>query len=208
MPLGPAVRSAFGPYEIYVADAWRRMWMNMDSLCDFVRSQVETDTILEVGCGEGAITSRLLQRYPDADAVGLDITKNVGRLFRGDRARVEFRNQSIGGYANSTDRRFGLSLLVDVLHHVPPPDRQDLVEQIARVMRPGGSFVLKEWLDLPNLINSATTFVETRISGAPPIFESRDYWLQLIESVFGRGTVVSETRIAPWRNNFAMVIKV
>ena len=75
-------------------------------------------------------------------------------------------------------------------------------------MRPGGIFILKEWLDLPNLINSAATFVETRISEAPPIFESRDYWLRLVESVFGRGTVVNETRIAPWRNNFAMVIKV
>ena len=50
----------------------------------------EPRRILEVGCGEGAMTERLTKAYPAATVTGTDITPRIGRLFRGDAAKVRF----------------------------------------------------------------------------------------------------------------------
>ena len=39
--------------------------------------------ILEVGCGEGAVSERLAALYPNAEITAIDITPNVGRLYAG-----------------------------------------------------------------------------------------------------------------------------
>lgn len=96
--------------------------------------------ILEVGVGEGEVTARLAQRWPDATFCGVDLPdpelaghwdgKGFAPLF-GDIGRLPF-----------PDDTFDLVLAIEVLEHVPFPElalaelnrvgRRDLVVSVPR----------------------------------------------------------------------------
>jgi len=96
--------------------------------------------ILEVGVGEGEVTARLAQRWPDATFCGVDLPdpelaghwegKGFSPLF-GDIGRLPFE-----------DDTFDLVLCIEVLEHVPFPElalaelhrvaRRDLVTSVPR----------------------------------------------------------------------------
>jgi len=84
-----------------------------------------------VGIGEGEITERVSDRYPDASVAGLDLpdpelaahwsTRGVTAVF-GDVDALPF-----------PDDAFDLVLAIEVLEHVPSPDAA--LREIARVAR-------------------------------------------------------------------------
>ena len=96
--------------------------------------------ILEVGVGEGEVTARLVERFPDATFCGVDLPdpelaghwdgKGFSPLF-GDIGRLPFPDDS-----------FDLVLAIEVLEHVPYPElalaelsrvgRRDLVVSVPR----------------------------------------------------------------------------
>jgi SAM-dependent methyltransferase len=94
---------------------------------------------LDAGCGTGNATRCLLEAFPGARVLGLDLSagmlararsklEGVG-LVRGDAARLPF---ATGG--------FDMVLSTYVLHHLGRP--ADFYAEAARVLRPGGRLVL------------------------------------------------------------------
>ena len=107
----------------------RRMMAGFFGALDDMLEGLEASTIVEVGAGEGRITEQLVERFPDATVVGLDLPDSglVGEwsdldvpMFFGDVTRLPFADDSI-------DLVVGL----EVLEHVPAPERA--LAEIARV---------------------------------------------------------------------------
>jgi SAM-dependent methyltransferase len=97
----------------------------LDRMLDGLRPAV----VVEIGAGEGRITERLVERFPQATVVGLDLPDtNLAEewdeievpMFFGDATRMPFVDDSI-------DLVVGL----EVLEHVPRPERA--LADIARV---------------------------------------------------------------------------
>ena len=142
---GPLIRRLFGPYERAVTEAYRGIFTELDDFVGRVRVWVpQPHRILEVGCGEGAVTERLVKVYPNSTITAIDITPKVGRLYRGDPARVTFLQRSADDVAREAPASFDLVVLCDVLHHVPLLERQALLLAIDRGIAPGGSLVFKD----------------------------------------------------------------
>ena len=147
MPVGPLVRRLFGPYETQIAELYRAAFVDLDGVVANVANWSPAPRrILEVGCGEGAMTERIAQRFRAAQLLAIDITPRLGRLFKGDSSRVEFRQVPVRDIAVSMPKAFDLVLLCDVLHHVPHDIRDEILADISRCLAPGGVFFLKEWL--------------------------------------------------------------
>ena len=99
----------------------------LDSMLEGLRPAV----VVEVGAGEGRITERLRERFPDATICGLDLpdddlaeewTNAEVPMFFGDVTRLPFADDSV-------DLVVGL----EVLEHVPHPGRA--IAEIDRVCR-------------------------------------------------------------------------
>lgn len=98
---------------------------------------------LDVGCGDGSLTARLAKggadvtgldsdpRMLDAARLRLDVEQTSARLLSGDAQALPFETAS-----------FDLVTAVTLLCLVPDPDRA--VQEIARVLRPGGRLVVGE----------------------------------------------------------------
>lgn len=99
-------------------------------------------TVLDAGCGTGALSAAIATRNPDAEITGVDLSETFvaaararvpgGRFSTGDVTRLDLPNAGFDAV---------LSLLV--LQFVP--DRLAAVVEMARVVKPGGLVAATMW---------------------------------------------------------------
>ncbi len=109
----------------------QRMMTGFFDAFDRMLAGLDPAVVVEVGAGEGRVTERLVERFPNATVVGLDLPStdladewdsiNVPMLF-GDATRMPFTDQSVD-----------LVVCLEVLEHIPDPSRA--LADIARVCR-------------------------------------------------------------------------
>jgi len=113
------------------------------------------EPILDYGCGVGALTERLATRFsrtagydPSADCV--------------ERARARVPAGTFYGQTEEIpDRHFGIVVVANVLHHVPPADRPALIQLLMQKLQPGsGRLVVFEHNPLNPLTRRAVAACE------------------------------------------------
>lgn len=109
----------------------QRMMRGFFDSLDHMLDGLTPTTVVEVGAGEGRVTERLVERFPDATVIGLDLLDDdlagdwaeLGLpMFFGDATRLPFTDDSI-------DLVIGL----EVMEHIPAPEHA--LREIARVCR-------------------------------------------------------------------------
>lgn len=107
---------------------------------------------LDVGCGKGELLHFL---QPDFKQVaGCDVSEAMLRRITGIEARIQKDSLRIP----FGDAEFDLVTAVCVYHHVAPACRATLTAEIARVLRPGGTFCMIEH----NPFNPVTRLIVSR----------------------------------------------
>lgn len=208
MPCGQFIRRMFGPYERQISEAYRSIYVNVDEYVAGISKWVpNARRILEVGCGEGAVSERLAAVYPDAEIIGIDIAPNVGRLYSGPPGRVRFVQATIEQYHATAPGEFDLVVLADVLHHVPRQLRASLLDAIRKMIAPGGHLAFKEWERNRTPIHWLGYFSDRWITGDRISYMSRDELHQSIAQSFGRDSIIAEQRVRPWRNNLSLLVR-
>jgi 2-polyprenyl-6-hydroxyphenyl methylase/3-demethylubiquinone-9 3-methyltransferase len=198
----------FGPYEHGVAELYRRIFVNLDDFAEIMRDSVPSASrILEVGCGEGAMTERIARAYPRASITAIDITPKAGRLFRGDKSRVDFRQEDVESLADREPGCFDLVVLADVMHHVPLNLRPSILGAIDRAMTPGGTLIFKDWLITPSPIHWLCNFADTRLTGDNVSYFTPAGIDAMLTDAFGIGAYHPAGAVSPWRNNVVFVVK-
>jgi SAM-dependent methyltransferase len=99
--------------------------------------------ILDVGCGTGEISSRLAERFPSAEVLGMDILQPHIELARQRYASLAPRLRFEQGDAFRLplpDGSFDLAVCRHMLQAVPFPER--VMAELVRVTRPGGKLHL------------------------------------------------------------------
>lgn len=100
--------------------------------------------IIELGCGAARMARTLLQRHPGSRVTGLEVD-----------ARQHAKNLAdpppgltfIAAGAEAIpqpDAAFDLALMLKSLHHVPLPRMGQALDEVARVLRPGGHLYVSE----------------------------------------------------------------
>ncbi|HMM73490.1 MAG TPA: hypothetical protein PKC22_14945, partial [Rhodocyclaceae bacterium] len=82
--IGRLVRRLAGPFEPQLADAYRALFFDVEGFAQRIAWLGEPALVVEIGCGEGALVDALAQVLPRTRFVGVDVSPQVGRLFRGD----------------------------------------------------------------------------------------------------------------------------
>jgi 2-polyprenyl-6-hydroxyphenyl methylase/3-demethylubiquinone-9 3-methyltransferase len=208
MPIGPTVRRLFGPLEGPVTDLYRAFFVDLGDQVRRVRRWAPAACdILEIGCGEGAVCGRLASAYPSARVTGIDITPRAGRLCRRDPGRVRFATTTAAALADSDAGKYDLVLICDVLHHVPWAAHTEFLRAAGRLLRPGGSLVVKDWELVPNVGHTLCEFSDRALTGDDVRYGTADDFRRLFEGVFGPRSVRGEARVPPWRNNLMFLVR-
>jgi ubiquinone/menaquinone biosynthesis C-methylase UbiE len=98
--------------------------------------------VLDIGCGTGTLLVKLKRRYGAAQVVGLDPDPKALRRAHIKAARAAVSVQFDQGFANelpykreSFDRVFSSFMF----HHLDKPEREKMLKEVLRVLKPGGS---------------------------------------------------------------------
>lgn len=167
MGIGSLIRRIFGPYEHQISEAYRAAFFDIDAFVECMRQWAPNATkILEVGCGEGAVTERLNAAYPFAKITAIDITARLGRLYEGSRDNVRFMRCNVQKIAASEPGQYDLVVLCDVLHLVPVAFRQELLDAVRAALAPGGPSFSKNGSELPP---QSIGYATRRTVGSPAI---------------------------------------
>lgn len=98
--------------------------------------------LLDLGCGSGDMTRRLVREGGAASALGIDIeaalpahaTPVEGVAFRAGKAEaLDVKDASCDGV-----------IMLKSLHHVPPEHMDEALAEVARVLKPGGALYVSE----------------------------------------------------------------
>jgi SAM-dependent methyltransferase len=207
--IGGAIRRLFGPYERQISEGYRSIYVDVDAYAASLRAWVPNPCrILEVGCGEGAVSERLAALYPDAEITAIDITPNVGRLYAGPLGRVRFVETTIQAFAAQEQGKFDLIVLADVMHHVPPGSlRQSILETVKSLLAGDGHLAFKEWERTSTPIHWLGYFSDRWITGDRISYMDGEEIRTRLRDVFGSDSIRAESRVRPWRNNISLLVR-
>jgi 2-polyprenyl-3-methyl-5-hydroxy-6-metoxy-1,4-benzoquinol methylase len=112
----------------------RRLMSRFEHTLEELFQQAAPGSIVDVGCGEGVLTERWAQRLGSGRVVGLDLEdpKLAAEWAGRQRANLEFRTVE-GSALPFAENEFDLAAAIEVLEHVPDPERT--VAEMARVAR-------------------------------------------------------------------------
>lgn len=210
MRIGAAIRRAAGPLEPLLADTYRAMFFDIAGFAGKVAAldpERRAREVVEVGCGEGALISHLVVRLPKATFTGIDTAQSLGRLFSGHWSRTVFRRITAEALAAERLHDADIVLLCDVLHHVPPVDRATVLEACARLLKPGGKLVVKEWIRQPTPAYWAGWLSDRFITGDRVVYQTREEWLQQVAHAVPELRLEDEWALGPWACNHAFVFE-
>ena len=112
----------------------KRLMKGFDGALDELWAQARPESVLDVGCGEGVLTERFASRIGAGHVVGVDLDDPKLREEWSRRARpnLEFRTFD-GADLPFADNEFDTACALEVLEHVPDPERT--LSEMVRVAR-------------------------------------------------------------------------
>ncbi|MEX2212229.1 MAG: class I SAM-dependent methyltransferase [Gaiellaceae bacterium] len=104
---------------------------------------LDVHEVLELGTGTGETAERILGLYPEARLVGIDASAH---MLAAARARLGSRPLLLVARLEDPLPPGPYELVVSALavHHLDGEGKRDLFRRVARVLRPGGRFVLAD----------------------------------------------------------------
>ena len=108
--------------------------------CDWVAQAIDPgiDSVLDIGCGYGWTLARLAGKVPDL--VGVDLDEEALASAKAHYAGIRFVLQTGADLPFEPDR-FDAVIFSDVIEHVGDPNKQPVIDEAWRVLKPGGRFV-------------------------------------------------------------------
>ncbi len=144
----PALRfNVLTPLYDYVVRLTTREYVFKRRLLD--AASIESgESVLDVGCGTGTLLREIARREPSASVTGLDADPAILEIANRKLAKIGAACELVRG--NSTEMPFADDTFDHVVstlffHHLRPVDKRITIEEIMRVLRPGGAVHIADW---------------------------------------------------------------
>lgn len=146
-----------------------------------------TDRLLDVGCGTGALLSRLSRSHPGARLVGVD---PVPEMLGAARRKLPPSVQLAAGWAEwlpFESGRFDVVVSCNVFHYIRQP--MTALLEMNRVLRSGGQLVITDWCDDYLACRACDLYLRLFSPAHFKIYRKRECMRLLEEAVHGEMNV-------------------
>ena len=133
-----------GDYHKTIDKNWHYYPVYMEKMRlveNFLEKNGKGKKIIDIGCGEGVLVEKFKNK--NYDIVGVDFNYESENVFKRSVKNTGFEDNS-----------FDIALNLDVLEHISFAEQEDALDEISRIIKPGGTLVLT----LPNLAHLASRF--------------------------------------------------
>jgi SAM-dependent methyltransferase len=134
--------------KIYASMPPEQIPWNIETPPDILTNLVETETIkpctvIDLGCGAGNYVIYLASK--GFDATGIDISATAiqmaKKLAKENGIKCTFINADVLGDMTEITGLFDFAYDWEVLHHVFPEDREKYINNVCRLLKPGGQYL-------------------------------------------------------------------
>lgn len=118
---------------------------NLKLASDFIKTIAPRSKLLEIGCGPGRVLRHLAKHIKEVEAIGIDINKaaiDYASVKHGEIAKFKRMN---GTELECPENSFDNVIMTGVIGGVEPEEREKLMAEAFRVVRPGGSVGVAEF---------------------------------------------------------------
>lgn len=130
--------------------------LGLRAMCELVASARTSGTprVLDLACGCGSVTARLLEALPSAHVVGIDrdpVLLRIAQEIWANDPRVVFEHADLreaGWHERHGRGQFDAVVTAASLHWFEPEDLAVLYRVIASSLRPGGLFANLDWIPI------------------------------------------------------------
>ncbi|WP_237106952.1 trans-aconitate 2-methyltransferase [Nonomuraea sp. MG754425] len=158
------------------------------ALIDAVQALGRPDpVVIDLGCGPGSLSARLLERLPAATVIPVDADPLLLGLGRAAYPQLPFVSADLrtSGWTEllGLDRPADAAVSTTALHWISGPELKDVYAELATVLRPGGLLLNGDHLDtedatpaLSRLEHEVHRIETERVFGANPPEDWRAWW--------------------------------
>lgn len=124
------------------------------------------ERILDIGCGTGTFVLLVKKTYPDSNVVGLDPDEEVLQIAK---SKAQKSNSDITFVQASAenlpfqDSSFDIIVSSLAFHHLPTAIKKQALQEICRVLKPRGRFLLVDIGKPKNLFWRVILYIESLI---------------------------------------------
>jgi ubiquinone/menaquinone biosynthesis C-methylase UbiE len=121
-------------------------------------SSVDSGTVLDLGIGSGLVAEAVLETFPRADLVGVDLSEPMLELARrrlerfGSRVRLLRHDLARLDALALQHSAFRVVFAVQTLHHLSDSEKAAALAHIASLLEPGGVVVIVDRVAVPQLL--------------------------------------------------------
>jgi Methylase involved in ubiquinone/menaquinone biosynthesis len=129
-----------------------------------------SERVIDIGCGFGKSTRPLVDRYPGAEVIGVDLSAPVLRLAHLESERLGKKIRFLQRDGSDTGLESGSVDLVTgtmVLHELPSEVLARTIADAARLLRPGGSVRFLEFWPTGDLFRDVTVYEHAERNNEP-----------------------------------------
>jgi 2-polyprenyl-3-methyl-5-hydroxy-6-metoxy-1,4-benzoquinol methylase len=197
MGVSAIARTFLGKRFHSVARLYRAAFVDLRAVAAVVSDAIPSRaTVLDVGGGDGAPLNYILARRPDVHIVMIDIAESIGGAIEERYVpQVDrFPQTPIEAYRGP---RPDVALIMDVVHHIPEPQRQGFFRALASLAGPHGvrRLIVKE-VDTGHLRSLLGLLADRYISGDKNVRLMPERTLmKRLRDALGKEWTVAETRL-------------
>jgi hypothetical protein len=192
MSVGQVARRALGPAFPIAGAAYRRIFVDVRKVASCIPILPGGSTLLDVGIGDGSIINPLLDLQPDLRVIGVDLAPSIGSYLREDLYdRVELHPATtVAELVASGPLEISAAFMADVLHHVPPSARQELIGDVLSAFRDSPRMLIIKELVPQGARSRAAFWADRNISRDPCVEPIGPAGIvKLVRSVWAGSTV-------------------
>lgn len=140
------------PLFVHVNDDFIKAQENLTEHCINLLPDMKGKSLLDIGCGNGVQTMYIHEKVKPDYTLGIDLNEDNIQIGLSERDRlnlknIDFRVDNAQTLETIADNSFeGVVNIESAFHY---PDKDKFLEQIARVLKPGGYFVIADILNKP-----------------------------------------------------------
>ena len=173
-----------------LAPIYRRFFFSIKLFVRLSLPNLFSGSILDVGGGDGSVLVEVLKRHTPKKATFVDPTPTAGSLILHTNI-VKYVGLYLQEIHEIQNEKFDLILLVDVLHHVQPQHRQELLDLTIKMLTTDGKLLVKE-VGIKGMKSKLTYWADVYISKDPVVsFISEEKLRALINEIDPKIKVIS-----------------
>jgi 2-polyprenyl-3-methyl-5-hydroxy-6-metoxy-1,4-benzoquinol methylase len=188
MSIGSTSRAILGEKLFQVAGTiYRRIFFDAHDFVECTKDLFSKGHCIDIGGGDGFLANRLLSAHPELAVTLVDPSSNCGTWVNKQNSSrfTLYPSMTTNDLLPEQAEQFDSAILADVVHHVMPKNRAELLTQAFEMLKPGGSLLIKE-IEPRGLRSKLAYLADVYISRDPIVyFISQELLLDLIQEVLG-----------------------